>query len=125
MEDFINSVLGGYSVGMWFAYLFFAVIGAAAFSWMEVSSRNKNSVKTPVRFHWKFFIFDNIRRYIATVILIYVQFRFFKELTGSELSEYVAFLIGFGGDAIAGLSKRTTKILQADRQKYLKENKEP
>ena len=125
MEDFINSILGGYSVGMWFAYLFFALLGVIAFSWIEVKDRDKNSRKTPVAFNWKFFIFDNYKRYIATAILIYVQFRFFKALSGYDISEYMAFLIGFGGDAIAGVSKRTTKILQSDREKYLKDNQEP
>ena len=123
MEDFINSVLGGYSLGMWLAYFFFAMLGAAAFSWMEVTNRDRNSVKTPIKFRWKFFCLDNIKRYIATGILIYLQFRFFKELTGTGLSEYVAVLIGFGGDGIAGFSKKRAKILQADREKLFKPDK--
>lgn len=124
MEEFLKSILGDYSIPMWFAYFFFAVLGTAAFSWIEVSSRDKASVKTPVKFRWKFFAFDNLKRYVATGILIYIQFRFFKELSGSSLSEYVAFLIGFGSDGLAGFSKRSTKILQADRDKLLRDNQD-
>ena len=122
MEEFLKSILGDYSAGLWFAYFFFALLGAAAFSWIEVSNRDKNSVKTPFKFRWNFFVSDNLKRYIATGILIYIQFRFFKDLSGSALSEYVAFLIGFGSDGLAGFSKRSSKILQADREKLLKEN---
>ncbi|MFA6573719.1 MAG: hypothetical protein WCT13_06180 [Patescibacteria group bacterium] len=124
MEEFLKSILGDYSVPMWFAYSFFALLGTAAFSWIEVKNRDKASVKTPVKFRWKFFVFDNLRRYIATGILIYIQFRFFKELSGSNLSEYVAFLIGFGSDGIAGTSKRTSKLLQADRDRLLRDNQD-
>lgn len=119
MEDFIRSVLGGYSAGMWMAYLFFALLGVIAYSWMEVRGRNRNSSATPKYFSWRFFAFDNLKRYIAVIILIYVQFRFFANITGTELSEYVAFLVGFGSDGIAGFSKRGTKLLRADREKLL------
>lgn len=121
MEDFIKSILGDYSIGLWCAYFFFALLGTAAFSWSEVSDRDKKSVKTPFNFSWRFFVSDNFKRYIATGILIYIQFLFFKELSGSPLSLYVAFLIGFGSDGLAGFSKRSSKILQADREKLLRD----
>lgn len=122
MEDFIHSLIGDYSFGLWMAYFFFSVLGVMAFSWMEVKDRDKASVKTPVKFRLNFFVLDNIKRYIAVAILIYIQFRFFKELSGNPLNEYTAFLIGFGSDGIIGFSKKRTKLLQADREKLLKEN---
>lgn len=124
MEDFIKSVIGDYSFGLWLAYFFFAIIGSIAFSWMEVSDRDKASPKTPVKFRLTFFILDNIKRFVATAILIYVQFRFYKELSGNPLNEYTALLIGFGADGLAGFSKKRTKLLQADREKLMKENPE-
>jgi len=121
MEEFLNSLFGTYSTGMWFAYFFFAIIGTIAFSWIEVKNRDKNSIKTPFRFKWRFFIFDNIKRYVATAIIIYIQFRFYKEISHSDMSEYAAVLIGFNSDGIAGVVKRVTKILQIDRAKLTKE----
>ena len=119
MNDFITSISGGYSLGMWLAFLFFAVLGAIAFSWMEVDNRDQKSPKTPRKFSFRFLFRDNARRYLVTAILIYVQFRFFKEINGQPLTEYVCFLIGFGADGIAAFGKKNTKVLKADREKLL------
>lgn len=113
------SISGGYSLGMWLAFLFFAALGTVAYSWMEVDNRDTESPKTPVNFSMKFLLQDNARRYLVTAVLIYVQFRFFKEINGQPLTEYVCFLIGFGADGLAAFGKKNTKVLKADREKLL------
>lgn len=119
MDDFLMSIFGTYTAGQWIAYMYFALMGALIYSWREVKDRDVQGTKTPVKFSFRFLIRDNIKRYILTLLLIYIQFRFFKEMTGYELTEYTALLIGFSSDGLSGISKNTTKYLQADREKLM------
>lgn len=116
MQEFLKSVLGDYTLGSWLAYMFFAIIGTVIYSWNEVSQREVPSKKTPRKFSIGFFLRDNIKRFIFTVLLIYIQFRFFEQITGSEMSEYAAFLIGFTSDGLSGMSKKNSKVLQGKRK---------
>ncbi len=125
MKEFFEIIFGTMSFAMWMAYIALALIGTAVFSATEVESRNIQSTSTPKKFFWKFWATDNIKRYYVTLLIIFINFRFFKDINGGiEITPYIAFLIGFGSDGIAGFGKRKMKVLQADREKLLKENPE-
>lgn len=119
MNDFIISIFGNYSIGQILALIFFFLIGLALYSLQEVRERNVQSKSTPIPFSFVFFIMDNAKRFLLVFILIFIQFRFFKELTGQELTEFTAFLIGYAGNGIGGFSKRNIKLLQANRDKLI------
>jgi len=122
MEELYKMIFGEYTIWQTLGFYFFMLVGVGAYGVMEVQNRDLDSLKTPKKFSWKFWYKDNLKRYAATIIFLYVQFRFFKELTGTELSEYASFLLGFSSDGIVGMQKKTTKFLSSDREKIIKKD---
>lgn len=88
----------------------------------EVNQRNVKSKRTPKKFSWKFLIKDNAKRFVLSALLIYIQFRFYYELTGQELTEFTALLVGYMGNGLADFGKRNIRTLQNKRDEML--NKE-
>jgi hypothetical protein len=123
MEELFKMLFGNLSVWGFIGFLIWALIGAFDFSQMELSDRNPQSEKTPRKFSLKFWIMDNWRRWLVTLILIFILFRFYPELTGQPLTEYTAFLTGFGSDTITGFTKRKFTLLQANREKLIQHNR--
>lgn len=95
----------------------------------ETNSRNIQSPNTPKKWSWKFWFYDNWKRYIATVLCTYVLFRFYSEFSGHSFGDVDAVTLGLVGDGIAAMLKKKIKsVVGADREKYLnqteKENNE-
>lgn len=122
MTDFTNSILGTYSIGQVFSFCFFFLIGFIIYQMQEVNQRNVKSKRTPKKFSWKFLIKDNAKRFVLSALLIYIQFRFYYELTGQELTEFTALLVGYMGNGLADFGKRNIRTLQNKRDEML--NKE-
>jgi hypothetical protein len=119
MEDFTNMLTAGYTWGQVLGYYFFMFLGIALYGLLEIKNRDVNSPSTPRKFNLKFWYRDNVKRYIATLMLLYIQFRFFEQITGNELGEYTSFLLGFSSDGIIGMQKKANNILNSDREKLL------
>ena len=120
MKEFIAIIFGSMSFACWLAYLLLAIIGSFVFTATEVNERDVLSDRTPFHFSLRFLALDNLKRYALTLLLIFIQMRFWKDLSGSELTPYTSLLMGFSMDGIAGFSKRVIPQLQADREKLLK-----
>lgn len=120
MNDIAISILGNYSFGQFVGFCFFFLIGLAMYQFQEVNERNKKSPHSPYKFSFKFMIVDNLRRFVVAAIFIYVQFRFFKELTGQELTEFTALLIGYMGNGLANFEKRNIRTLKRKRHELYK-----
>ena len=99
----IKSFLGGYSIGEFASLFAWALTGAYILVQFNINSRDPNSVRTPVKFSWKFWIKDNLRRVVFNGVLIIVTLRFSKEITGKELNEFWALVIGLSSDGLAQL----------------------
>ena len=123
MEDFLNIILVGLTLGAFLGYLFFAFIGAALQLTNEVRNRSKESKRTPVEFSWKFFRVDNVKRFVGTIILIYVSIVFYEKLTGTELSAWSAFLTGYGMDGASGFLKKNGNTIK-DKAKNIFKKKQ-
>lgn len=122
MDELWMMLTGGYTKWQLLGYFIFFLIGMFLFSYLEVENRNVKSTETPKKFSWKFFYKDNIKRYIGSIVLIYVLFRFYPELTGQDLNEFSAIMLGFMGDGIVGMKKSSSKLLRANRNKILSED---
>ena len=122
MEKLWLMLFGGYDIWELIGYSVFFVLGMFLYSYLEVENRNKLSNNTPKKFSWKFFYKDNLKRYFASVLLVYVLFRFFIEMTGQELNEFTAMLMGFTGDGVIGMKKKSIKGLNTNRDKLMKED---
>ena len=121
MEKLMEMLFGSYDIWDLLGYSIFFVLGMFLYSYLEVENRNVQSTNTPKEWSWKFWVMDNWRRYIGSVVLIYIIFRFFIELTGNELSEFTALMMGFTGDGIVGMKKKSIKTLHRSRDKFLKD----
>lgn len=117
MKEFLSIIFGSMSFACWMAYLLLALIGSFVFTATEVKLRDVESPKTPRKFSFTFLALDNLKRYGLTLLLIFLQIRFWKELSGTDLTAYTALLMGFGMDGLAGFSKRVFPKFQADREK--------
>jgi hypothetical protein len=72
---------------------------------------------------WRFWFFDNWRRYFATVLATYLLFRFYVELTGHELSYFECAMIGIIGDNLGASAKARIALFKANRGELLQEEK--
>lgn len=117
MNDFMTSILGNYSIGQTLAFFVFFLMGLVLYQFQEVKQRDKWSINTPHDFYLKFLILDNLKRFAVAFILIYVQFRFYHELTGQELTEFTSLLIGYMGNGLADFGKRNLGVLREKREK--------
>jgi len=122
MEEFKLAVFGAYTWGQLFGFMWFIIIGYLYNYLNETSNRNKNSIHTPMKWSWRFWFFDNWRRYLMTIIATYIFFRFYIDFTGHELTYFEAAMIGIVGDNIGASAKSKIGILKADRQKLLNED---
>lgn len=120
MNEFISEiVLGGYTIIDALGYLWFFIIGYTIYGLNETNDRDKNSVNTPREWSWKFWIADNWKRYIVTILSTYVMFRFYIEIVGHEFSNFEALMMGLIGDGIGANAKKKVNKIAADRQKLM------
>jgi len=102
----INELLGGIELIPFIAAVFYAVVGATLNLLLHANTRDVNSRRTPDDFSYKFLIQDNWKRIAISVILIFITIRFSQEILGQQLTTYLAFLIGFSVDRLAGFIKK-------------------
>jgi ABC-type methionine transport system permease subunit len=111
MKDFIATLLGNQSASAFAALVFFSLLGAVLSLLLHTTKRDPNSIATPRKFSWIFFIEDNWKRAITSLILIYLALRFTPELFGVQINEFWAIAIGLCNDQLAQFIKDKTNIL--------------
>lgn len=122
MEKLSEMLFGNYDLWDLLGFSIFFALGVFLYSYLEVENRDKKSLNTPEEWSWKFWIKDNWRRYLGSIVVIYIIFRFFIELTGQELNEFTALMMGFTGDGLVGMKKKSIGILKKNREKFMEEN---
>lgn len=68
MENLINTL----SFGLTFNSVFFAFIGAILSLLIQATYRNVDSKRTPKKFNFYFLLKDNVFRFLASILSIYV-----------------------------------------------------
>jgi hypothetical protein len=114
MKEFIELVLNGITPVQFVVFLLYAYIGLVANMVVDIVKRDKKSVKSPVKFSWKYWWGDNKNRFIVSAILIPIAVVMFTMITGKLLNIMNAFMIGWAGDAISEIIKR--KKQYADKE---------
>jgi hypothetical protein len=110
MSELFEIIFGAYTQVQLIGYLWFLMIGYTIYGLNETTSRDKLSAKTPNKWNWLFWIKDNWRRYLVTILTTYVMFRFYIKIVGHEFSNYEALMMGMIG--MVFLSKVTTELTQ-------------
>lgn len=101
MKEFNDAVLGGYSIGQFAGYFFWAIMGVFIVVQFNVNTRDRKGDRTPEQFKWSFWFRDNARRVAFNVALIFATIRFSQQVTGREINEWWSFVIGLSFDLLA------------------------
>lgn len=101
-----GGIMGGYDLLTFLTCIFFAVIGHLLVTTFDVATRDVHKPGTPTGFSWQVYIFDNWRRGIRNIVLIYVSVRFFPDIFNRPLSDWGALLSGATIDGTFMLIKK-------------------
>jgi len=115
MEEFFEIIFGNFTMVQLLAYAWFFIIGYIIYGLIETTGRDKLSCKTPRKWSWKFWLKDNWRRYLLTILCSYVFFRFYTELSGHPFGNFDAITLGLLGDGAATTIKKRVKVINGDR----------
>ncbi|MBC9913194.1 hypothetical protein [Chitinophaga varians] len=105
-QELIQQLLGGIELIPFTVAVFYAFVGAILNLLLHANKRDVNAPGSPANFSWKFLIRDNCSRILTGALLILICVRFSQELLGQQLTMYLAFVIGFSIDRLAGLIKK-------------------
>ena len=117
MEELFFRIFGDYSLIDLLSYAWFMLIGYIIYALIETTGRNVESTKTPRKWSWRFWVGDNWRRYLITILCTYALFRFYTEFSGDTFTDFDAFMIGVMGDGIAATAKKRIKSIVGNREK--------
>lgn len=124
MGEFFIIIFGDYTLVQLLGFLWFFVIGYVAYALIETSGRDVNGTATPQKWSWKFWMKDNLKRYLTTLLVSYIFFRFSDNLAGHPFGYFDAVTLGLLGDGAAATLKKRIKWYKTDREKLmLKYNK--
>jgi len=119
MSELFEIIFGAHTQVQLLGYLWFLLIGYIIYGLNETSSRDKLSVKTPKIWKWRFWVKDNWKRYLFTILSTYVMFRFYVEFVGHEFTNFEALMMGLIGDGIGATAKNRVAMVKADREKLM------
>jgi len=118
--EFLDVILNGLTLGKFLGYMFLMLIGVAINAFIKVSERE--SIETPKKFSFKFFIADNYKKWCITILVIYLCIRFSdKMFTSGEPVDWIMIVLGYNADHVVDFIKNRTSALDADRKKFVKD----
>ncbi len=124
MNEFLKHIFGDYSFYQLLSFGWFFIIGFVIYGLTEASGRDVQSKNTPVKWYWKFWLKDNWRRYLTTVLSTYVLFRFYVEFSGHPFGDFDALTLGLLGDGIAATLKKRIGLIAGNREKLMENYKD-
>ncbi len=100
--QFWQAFLGPYSSTEFVIYGMFFLMGALVFFGIDVKRSVQKDSATPSKFNFWFMLRDNVFRFFAIIVSIYIVIRFYEGLYGTELTELLALTLGVSIDALIG-----------------------
>lgn len=116
MEDFLQVLLGNMSVGTFFGYIALCLIGVGISVFFDVKNRDVKSKSTPERFSAKFFMLDNVKRFLGVILAVYALVRFSPYMFPGEPIDWVMVSLGYNIDSIIALNKKGVRLFRMDRE---------
>ena len=89
IHDTFTIIRGGKELSYYLAGFFFAFLGIMLSLYQSSRNRDRLSPNTPLKFSWLFLVWDNLKRAVVTLIVMFILFRVL------DLS-YVPLMIGVG-----------------------------
>lgn len=112
--SFLERILGTTDISYFIATLFFAMVGVFISLLRHSTNRDKSEAIVkgdPVKFSLSFLISDNWKRVAFNVLLILVTIRFCEQVTGLQLNEFVALLIGVFYDQLGEILQQKKVLI--------------
>lgn len=111
MEDFNSIIFTDMSLGAFLAYAL--LVGMALFfvNYVNTSNRNVNSVKSPVKFSWSYWITYNWKRVLFSIIALYFGIVHYPILNnGNPITAAGAIMMGLSWESfIVGVTQIAKK----------------
>lgn len=123
MDGIFQVIFCTYTWLQLFGFAWFLMIGYIIYGLNETSNRDKLGTATPKKWKWKFWIKDNWRRYLVTILTTYIMFRFYVEFVGHEFTNFEALMMGLIGDGIGATAKKRVAMVKANREKLMEAEK--
>lgn len=116
MEDFLQVIFGELSIGSFLGYFVLCFIGVGISVFFDVKNRNVESKNTPQEFSIRFFILDNLKRFIGVILALYAVVRFSSYMFPGEPIDWVMISLGYNIDAIIAANKKGVRLFEMDRK---------
>lgn len=110
IKETVEIILGSKAASYYLAGFFFSLLAIVLSLRVHSLSRDKESPNTPKEFSWKFLLWDNGKRIVSGLIIMFILFR------ATDLSNIwgmlsVGFGIGFGQDKMIQIIMERSNIL--------------
>lgn len=122
IHEVIARLLGAVSIVDYIVLSIFIMIGITASIRIDTIKRDSLSPCTPFEFNLKFFLLDNFKRFIKSFVTIFLIIRFGEDITGKELTEWGAVLLGLGFDQIGGIINQKLENFKKEIRERFKDN---
>lgn len=122
ISETIKIILGDKAISYYLAGFVFTGLAIILSIYMHSKKRDINSSNTPVKFSWRFLVWDNAKRMVVGFILMFLMFRMF-DFSNVFAMVGVGFFLSFGLDkAIQFLMEKTDimNFLKTDRDNFKK-----
>jgi hypothetical protein len=106
--SFKEAFMGDMNTTVFISFLVWGYIGVIVNMVIEVFKRKPLSKHSPKEFKADYYISDNKKRIVAAIILLPVSILLCKEMIGIDITNGIAFALGYGSDTLAELFKRKT-----------------
>ena len=127
LAETLSLIFGEKPFSYYLAGFFFSFLAIVLSLYMHSRKRDKHSPETPYNFSWRFLLWDNTKRIIASLILMFIFFRAW-DLTNIFLQIGLGFAVSFGLDKLLQFLMDKTdfwKFLQSDREKFIDKKTPP
>jgi hypothetical protein len=123
IQEALSIILGDKSLGYYIAGFFFSFLAIVLSIYHHSTKRDVYSANTPMNYSVKFLVWDNTKRAVAGLILMFIIFRIF-DCSNILVMVGVGFFVSFGVDkGIQWLMTKSDFIsgaLGMDRNKFKK-----
>lgn len=110
MHEYFNYILGTLTLSYILAFYTFSIIGLLFTLTLDYSIK-KAKKKKELRFKLSYWILDNWKRIVLSIITVFIVVRFYDYLNPkAELSMWIGFVTGAGLDSVIMIIRKFTKI---------------
>lgn len=126
LKNTFNTLLEGKEIEYYISGFIITAIGVLFALYVKSKKRDPESPNTPTKFSWRFLIWDNTKKVVVILLLIFLLFRAF-DLTDTWKQISVGMIVPWFFDQILFfLEERSSiicELLGMDRKKYMKKVK--